>query len=56
MAIEAKEIKEWLNHCKGHDLIAIAEDGWQLEPGLYEMSQDGDRWFVMVRPNKNGSR
>jgi hypothetical protein len=28
---------------------------WHLEAGLYELSETGDRWIVMVRPNKAGA-
>jgi hypothetical protein len=28
---------------------------WELEPGLYEASQDGDRWFLLVVPKNDGS-
>lgn len=28
---------------------------WELESGIYEASENGERWFIMVRPNKDGT-
>ena len=28
---------------------------WELEQGLYEASENGERWFFMVAPHKDGS-
>lgn len=27
---------------------------WELESGIYEASENGERWFIMVRKNKDG--